>query len=168
MTNVLELGDSGGQVAPNFWPDANVYTEDTGEVEEYDAVLLVHSLQEVPTERVEDTLAWVNSIMKPGGELYVMVPDLVWSAQQIVAQEDVNIYVMMSLFGGHGKTHQTAFTMPMLRTAVDNAGFHVREARTGPYVIQYDGNWQEGRQLYVKAVLPTEEEVVDAPVADDE
>lgn len=160
MEKVLELGAGG--VAPRMWPDAEIHqTPEDGVA--YDRLLAVHVLQCVPTPEVAETVQYYFDILRPGGELFIMVPDATWFAERVHREEDIDRFTMTGLFGDEKKPHRTALTMPMLRTALDYAGFFVREARTGPYVIHHGGNWVEARQLYARAVKPLSEEVVNAP-----
>lgn len=152
----LELGAKG--VANHYWPDAEIVYEIEPGMEPVDVMLAIHILQTQRTQEVYDTLTYWRDLIKPGGQLMIMVPDLVWAAKIIAQREDIDSHLMAALYGTPDKPHQCGFSLPMLRAALSATGYQAREAHTGPYMIKVGEGMMQGQQLYVNAVRTSEEE----------
>lgn len=98
----------------------------------YDLVASRHSFEHVGRWEQEKLFAECFRICKPGGKLEVIVPNLEWACQKVVAGEmDVN--VMNVLYGGQeadteinsreANVHYFGYTKDVLRALVESAGF---------------------------------------------
>lgn len=152
---ILELGQGEGQVARAYWPDAEIDLEpDFDKMGEYDVILSIHVLQRMQIFDVHAHLDYLHGCLREGGEMIVMVPDLLWAAQIIAHNEDVDKFLLTFLYGTQEEPVQCAFTMPLLRSAMDAAGLEVYEARTGQQMMAIGDEWKETRQLFVRARSP--------------
>jgi len=130
--------------------------------EHFDLVVATHALQCVPRVRVVETLKYWSGVLRPGGELHVIVPDLGWAADEIAAERSVEKMTLGVIYGtqqAEWAYHRSGFTVDLLRAAVFAAGLQARAARLGPYKITSvgaDGKVRElvARQIYVVAVKP--------------
>jgi len=174
---VLTIG-VGSPVNPENWPGAKVVSLDVAEearsdvvvpclwdwgvtpVGKFDLVVATHALQCVPRVKVVETLKYWAGVLRPGGELHVIVPDLGWAADEIAAERSVEKMVLGVVYGtqqAEWTYHRCGFTVDLLRAAVYAAGLQARAARLGPYKITSvgtDGKVRElvARQIYVVAV----------------
>lgn len=129
---------------------------------EFDVVVASHALQHVPRVRVIETLRCWARLVKPGGELHVIVPDLGWAADEIAKERTVDKMTLGVIFGTQHADwayHRSGFTVDLLRTAMYAVGLEARASRLGPYRITseaVDGTVREliARQVYVVAVRP--------------
>lgn len=153
-------------VAEEVGPDVLVENlwEIPEELGEFDVVVASHALQCVPRVRVIETLRCWAGLVKPGGEMHVIVPDLGWAADEIAKERTVDKMTLGVIFGtqhAEWAYHRSGFTADLLRTAMYAVGLEARASRLGPYRIvseQADGTRREliARQIYVVAVRPTD------------
>jgi hypothetical protein len=132
------------------------------ELGEFDVVVATHALQCVPRTKVVETLKHWSTLVRPGGELHVVVPDLGWAADEVAAERSVDKMTLGVIYGtqqAEWAFHRTGFTVDLLRAAVYAAGLHARASRLGPYELTSvgaDGQVRKlvARQIYVVAVRP--------------
>ena len=172
---VLEIGAGGlpkAQIIPG-WEEAEIETLDMDKqwkptylcdafdipeelAGQYDGVLASHVLEHFGWWETEDILVSWAKLLKPEGELHIVVPSLEWAGRAILS-ESIPLCLMPHLFGGHDTEwngHKSMFHMRTLRYQMELAGLHVERARTGAYKISvYDG---EGK----KHIMPAEEHYV--------
>jgi ubiquinone/menaquinone biosynthesis C-methylase UbiE len=108
--------------------------------EEFEAVYCSHTLEHVYHHEVTMALAEFFRVLKPGGMVEILVPDLQGIGSRLAAGElDTPIYLTtmgpiapLDLLYGHrasvaqgrlGMAHKTGFTQQTLRTALHRAGF---------------------------------------------
>lgn len=93
-----------------------------------DKVRASHVIEHFPTNDVPRLLRKINSILKPGGELEIIVPNFKWHAQLTLSgQEEQAVYYC---FGGQldeWDFHKTGFTPNILSKRLSEAGFTVTE-----------------------------------------
>lgn len=164
---VLVIGGNDRE-AQTLWPgcevetmDANpekgaTYTHDAqtmpdGLAERFDKVLASHVLEHIPYWETVQVLKEWGKVLKTGGELHVIVPSLEWVAEQLL-EEQPSIAILPHLHGGLTSpwdVHLGMFTMRRLRSVMEQAGFGVFLARTGPYHIMAMGKEEIAEQHYV-------------------
>jgi predicted SAM-dependent methyltransferase len=118
---------------------------------QFDKIVCTHWLQRIHRFDVVGLLKHWREHLADDGELYVIVADLKWIADSIHAEWDASPVIMSAIFGFPGEEHRSAFTMSMLRNALDRAGFIAQESRTGPYMLGQAEDMVIARQLFVRA-----------------
>lgn len=90
----------------------------------YDYVFSSHVLEHFAKEETFSTLKeWVR-VLKPGGEIWLILPNIKWAAQQIV-EGTISIDVMNVLYGGQSDAydfHKTGFTPQLVMDALRSLG----------------------------------------------
>lgn len=83
-----------------------------------------HFLEHFPTKDTQKVLALMMSLLKPGGSLYIEVPNFAWHAELVRdGRAEEAVYYA---FGGQldeWDFHKTAFTPTLLQKALTQAGF---------------------------------------------
>jgi predicted SAM-dependent methyltransferase len=83
-----------------------------------------HALEHFPTKDIVGILDMIRSLLKPGGELYVEVPNFSWHMKLV--QEGRERDAVYYAFGGQEDKwdfHKTAFTKKILEEDLMMAGF---------------------------------------------
>jgi len=120
-------------IDPDVRPDVVASMLNLPEMGLFDCVYSSHNLEHVYSHEVPIALAQWKRVLKPNGYLHVNVPDL----EGLTASEDVlyessagpitsldMIYGMRKLTATNPHMqHKTGFTAPVLRAALENAGF---------------------------------------------
>ena len=165
---VLEIGGQPLPKAQVIWPDAAVEHMNIDKDfepdhlcdaanppeklnEQFDAVFASHILEHVPYFQAGPVIGKWKNLLKTGGELHVIVPSLEWAARQALSPKP-SPAMLPHLFAGLTTpydVHNVMFTMPFLRQLFQLNGFHVKRARTGPYVIMVNDVEYEADQHYV-------------------
>ena len=73
-----------------------------------DEIYASHVVEHVSQQKVLDTLKGINRIVKPGGKLYVSVPDLDVLCSLFInpqASPDIKFHTMRMMFGGQVDAH---------------------------------------------------------------
>lgn len=89
-----------------------------------DEVQLTHALEHFPTKETPKVLDLLYKLLKPGGKLYIEVPNFAWHAQLLMEgrERDAVYYA----FGGQLNEwdfHKTGFTETILNEELTMAGF---------------------------------------------
>lgn len=146
----VETMDANPENKATYTRDAQTMPEEL--YERYDVVLASHVLEHVPYWEVHKVLAEWAKVLKPGGEMHVIVPSLEWAAQQIAIEEKPSPALLQHLHGGIDtpwNIHLCSFTMRALRSVFEMAGLAVVRARTGPYhIMAYDKEYM-AEQHYI-------------------
>lgn len=103
--------------------DINKYVSE-GSCEE---IHFTHALEHFPTRETEEVLDLISSLLKPGGKLYIEVPNFAWHARLIAEGKDRE--AVYYAFGGQldqWDYHKTGFTPTILREELESAGFEIR------------------------------------------
>jgi len=120
----------------------------------FDAVFASHVLEHFPWYEGSAVLEHWAELLKPGGELHIIVPSLEWAARAILS-EKVPMSVLPHLYAGQVDEydiHRTGFTMLLLRKYFDEVNLGVTMARTTPYWIMVLGEPMQAEQHYVVGV----------------
>lgn len=110
---------------------------------EFDIVFSSHVLEHLPRAQTRSTLAeWVR-LVKPDGELRLILPNLEWAAKQVVEsngtykEDDPNIHHRMNVFYGAQSSpydfHQTGFTPASIKHELTLLGLEVSSFREEGY-----------------------------------
>lgn len=149
----MQILEVGLPAAERQWPEAEITRAENPQQlsAHYDLIICTHWLQTVSRFDVIDLLKHWHEHLTPNGELYVIVTDLKWIAESIDEEWDANPQVMSALFGSRGEEHRSAYTMSMLRDALNRAGYVTQDARTGPFTIGQGEDTIIARQLFARA-----------------
>lgn len=110
------------EVKPDFRCDIRKTPFATGE---FDLVYSSHTLEHFSREEVHEVVAEMIRLLKPDGELRLVVPNLAWAAQHIMNKE-IDSMVMNVLYGEQTfeeNYHKCGFTQEMLEQLLKQAGF---------------------------------------------
>ena len=175
---VLDIGCGSKSWAHKVWPGAEVVKLDVnGTIEDldivcdarrmpeelygkFDGALASHVLEHIIHYETMATLMEWRKVLKPGGELHVVVPSFEWAARQLIEEEKPSRAVQLHLHGaqrGPWDIHFTSFSSRMLCSIVTYAGFEVKSINTGPFTIEINGEKFESEQHRVVAVKSDEE-----------
>lgn len=164
---VLEILTREGQegIAQEIWPEAKIvqavldlgWLNDPGGVGHYDMILASHVLQAVDGANVTRMVRVWASWLREGGELHLVLPDLMWACEQVVKGGEVDRYTLEVIYGQTGAEHRSGFTVGLVRGVLAAAGLKVKAARLGPYgIVGMDAEGKEheviARQVYVVGV----------------
>jgi predicted SAM-dependent methyltransferase len=97
-----------------------------------DVIHFTHALEHFPTAKTETVLDFIYSLLKPGGKLYIEVPNFAWHAKLIAEGRDRD--AVYYAFGGQKDEwdfHKTGFTPSILLDELENAGFKNIEIQNG-------------------------------------
>lgn len=92
---------------------------------------MTHVLEHFPMNKVNDVLFLVRNLLKPGGKLYIEVPNFEWHCEQIMINPR-DRQIVEYAFGGQLNEwdfHYNGFTPPILVEDLLNAGLIVDEIR---------------------------------------
>lgn len=122
----------------------------------FDGVFASHVLEHFHWVLGSSVLQHWTELLKPGGELHIIVPSLEWAARAILS-ENPPISVLAHLYAGQVNEydiHKTGFTMMLLRKYFAEAELEVRQARTVPYHILVSEEPVPAEQHYLVGVKP--------------
>ena len=91
-----------------------------------------HTLEHFPREAVSSVLSEWLRVLKKGGELRLVVPDLEFAAKQILANK-IDVNVMNVLYGGQDyrtNFHATGFTKTTLTALLESKGLKINRIWT--------------------------------------
>lgn len=117
----------------------------------FDIVFASHVLEHIDYLKVGLALRNLVSLLAPGGELHIIVPDMEWAARKILRGEE-NIALMGTIWGGQRHPHdyhRSGYSLLSLRLLVEKIGLIVRKATKGIFRI----NWIEDGEKKVAEVL---------------
>lgn len=124
--------------------------------ETFDAVFASHVLEHFHWALGNSIIAHWAQLLKPGGELHIVVPSLEWAARGILS-EKMPLSVLAHLYAGQldeYDIHKTGFTMLLLRMYFAEAGLQVTFAQTLPYGIKVLGQAMTAEQHYIIGTKP--------------
>jgi trans-aconitate methyltransferase len=173
---VLDLGAGGANTAREFFPDAEVVSVDfdpaagadvladvrelPADLGEFDVVLASHVLEHLSQHEAVETIEHWLGFVKEGGRLQILVPDLMWAAEQLVSMNGmVHPAVLGHLFGGQqteGRCHRCGYTVKLLRDLLRARGLWIEALETAPFVIVMgSGEQVRSRQVVCVARKPS-------------
>lgn len=88
-----------------------------------------HVLEHFPMAKTAELFEMLNTLLVPGGEIYIEVPNFLWHASQII-QDPTNRQIVQYAFGGQldkWDYHYNGFTPQILREDLEFSGFKVTE-----------------------------------------
>jgi len=132
----IKTMDADNSNKPDYWHDITSPIPDNL-VGEFDIVFASHVLEHIPRDQILEAAYNLVSLVKVGGELYIMVPALEWAAGEILANRET-IMIQGSLYGGQRDEydyHKVGFTLNWLRILFEDVlGLVVRKAYPGRYI----------------------------------
>ncbi len=177
---VLDIGSGSDSPLAEVWPEAELVTVDLNpdanptvvcdcrelpdDLGMFDMILAAHLLEHIPRRDVLPTLRGWVAHLEPGGTLHVIVPDLMWAAEEMVKSGGATNAGLQHIYGNQNNEfqyHYIGFTVVLLRDVMMRAGLSVQDAKTSWYIIRVagpDGDIDvKARQIYVIGMKPTEE-----------
>ena len=130
-------------VDPSTRPDIVASMTDMGPIGPYDVVFCCHALEHVYPHEVPVALAEFHRVLRPGGSVVILVPDL----QDVPPTADplpgMGGYCGLHLYYGDAAqiaehpsmAHHCGFVAATLHDAMEAAGFKVRTKRLGHYQL---------------------------------
>jgi predicted SAM-dependent methyltransferase len=122
-----QLGDGGPAV--DFCADFDKpFTEEYGQAiasGEFDGAVCIYALEHLSWRKVPQFLSEMRRVLKPGGTVFLMVPNTQAQMEHLLKTEDWNDAGSM-LFGGQDypeNTHKAAFTPALITKLLTDAGF---------------------------------------------
>ena len=103
-----------------------------------DELRCLHTLEHLPPFELAANLEYWHRLLKPEGTLYIVVPDVAAIAQRWVAGEISDDAAVGMMYVppewqamGEGERHRWGFTFATLKTALEWAGFTVKQVPVG-------------------------------------
>lgn len=129
-------------IDPRACPDIVASMVDMGGIGPYDAVYCSHSLEHLYPHEVPTALREFRRVLKPGGHVVILVPDL----EGVPATGDAlpdSMLCGLHLYYGDAThiadnphmAHHCGFVASTLRAALEAAGFKARTQRMGGYQL---------------------------------
>lgn len=120
----------------------------------FDMVIASKVLEKMPLEKILPCVAEWTKILKPGGELTILVPNIAWAACAILAGDmDRWPAIMVTLYGTqetNEEFHHCGFTVQLLRGLIEQMGFKIKEATTIPKLFRCGEEEEELEYVIVK------------------
>lgn len=93
-----------------------------------DAIVCSHALEHAPRERIPAILGEWWRVLRPGGTLLVLVPNMDWVARHWLESpaDDRSLHLLFGLQRDEGDYHRTAWNAATLHRDLATAGFDVR------------------------------------------
>lgn len=168
---ILDIG-SGKTNGPEMsWPDAEVFRVDIdAELEpdfvhditkplpeemigKFDVVFCSHILEHISWRDVTNTLQNVSKAVVDGGQMYIIVPDIAWACEQVLAGK-YSLGVVGVLYGAQfneWQYHRTGFTKEALATMLRTIGWKVLGWKVEPFIVIMNGVKEIAKQIVVVA-----------------
>lgn len=106
--------------------------------DEYDVVVMAHSLQRLEPMDVPDTVKRLADAAKMLGEVWIITPSLEWATKES-EKESPSPALHYVLCGGKDDPHRCGFTIMWLRSLMAEAGLVTRQARHDVYTVEMSG-----------------------------
>ncbi len=92
-----------------------------------DEIHTTHFLEHIPMADTQAALVFINLLLKPGGKLYIEVPNFAWHAKMIL-ENPRNRQIVEYAYGGQGDEwdyHYNGFTPETLEEDLVDTGYKV-------------------------------------------
>lgn len=134
------------------------------DADSFDGVLMNHSLQQVRHTEVRDVLVNVHRVLRPGGAVRIIVPDVVaavWAAERldldwpgfVAIEEPMNVECKLTRYLTWNGTNMTCFTEGALGHELAFAGFSTIWDGPGSSIDGLDAlDSRLGESLLVEAI----------------
>lgn len=102
---------------------------------QFDAVFCSHVLEHIEWKFAQHSVEHLGSTLKPGGQLHLFTPDLLWACKNVV-EGDENMSTIGVLYGGQTTAwdyHKCGYTERSLQQLVRMSGLEVAKVMTGKY-----------------------------------
>jgi predicted SAM-dependent methyltransferase len=96
---------------------------------EIEAIEATHVLEHFAMAKVPELFGMLYSLLKPGGEIYIEVPNFLWHAHQII-KNPYDRQIVEYAYGGQKDKwdyHMNGFTPQILKQDLEDVGFTVTE-----------------------------------------
>jgi predicted SAM-dependent methyltransferase len=104
----------------------------------YDVVMMSHVMEHINRDWVLEVLKNMVEALKPGGELYVLVPDMEWAAQELLKGHD-----------NEWEFHRCGFTLNALAVAMSKVGLEIIIMEKSPITITHGDKIYDAQQVQV-------------------
>lgn len=94
-----------------------------------DEIQATHVLEHFPMAKVSELFSMLCSLLKPGGKIYIEVPNFLWHAHMIT-KNPFDRQIVEYAYGGQKDKwdyHMNGFTPQILQQDLEDAGFEVTE-----------------------------------------
>jgi SAM-dependent methyltransferase len=107
----------------------------------FDVVFCSHVVEHVERHLVLDTVRNLASAVRPGGELWILVPSMEWVASELRKDKPspATIAAIYGMQSNEWQYHKCGFTLFMLRQVIERAGLIPRRAYQAPLTITLNG-----------------------------
>lgn len=121
----------------------------------FDMIVASRVLEKQPHNKVLACVSEWTRILKPGGELTIVVPNLRWAACAILGKEITEDWpaILVTLYGTQeeeGEFHTTGFTLSMIRGLIEQTGYRIKEATIFPRIFKYGDRQTELEYIIIK------------------
>lgn len=132
----LDIGSGGKSTLSPLWIGVDPYVEEADvhakmdnlpyETGTVDRIYSSHALEHIGRHEVAGTLREWNRVLKPKGELTLLVPDLEWCVKHWLSTKTLIGWNIDTIFGNQnheGEYHKTGFVKETLYDYLRDAGF---------------------------------------------
>lgn len=118
--------NDGIQIVCDFW-ELPIYVKN----ESCEEIEITHVLEHFPLKDTKASFDLLYKMLKPGGKIYIEVPNLTWHAEQILI-DPTDRQIVEYMYGGQLNKydyHYKGFTPELLREDLLASGFTVEELK---------------------------------------
>lgn len=123
----------------------------------FDLVAVGRVLEKVSRQGILACMNEWTKILKPGGELHIVTPNIRWAAISLMREDfDKNWpAILATLYGtqeNEEEYHKSGFTVAMLRGLLEEMGYKIKEATITPWDIVHGEEVMQTEQIYIRAI----------------
>jgi SAM-dependent methyltransferase len=122
----------------------------------YDVVLLSHVIEHIDRNWTNIVLKNLVAALRPGGDMFVLAPDMEWVANEIIAGRD-SLAVQLTVFGSQDtewEYHRCGYTLNSLALAMSMVGLQIVIMEKLPVKIRGGDKEYAARQIQVTGRKP--------------